>query len=72
MKQYYFTFSVTYQSYSQYYSGQASNVLIVTECGLKLQLPASRFRSFLTHTGIQGRFVLTTDANNKFVSLTKI
>jgi hypothetical protein len=72
MKQYFFTLSITYQAYLQHYSGQASNVLIVTECGLKLQLPASRLRPFLTHGGIQGRFVLSTDMNNKFVKLTKI
>jgi len=72
MNHYYFTISVTYQAYLQHYSGQASNVLIVTECGLKIQLPASRLRPFLTYGGIKGRFILATDSSNKFVELTKI
>jgi hypothetical protein len=72
MKQYAFSISISYQSYLRHYAGQASTVLVVTECGLKLQLAASRLRPFLTHAGIQGRFVLSTDVNNKFINLTKI
>ncbi|WP_141138435.1 DUF2835 family protein, partial [Vibrio sp. V05_P4A8T149] len=36
---------------------------------LRLQLPASRFRPFLSQIGVKGRFRLTTDQNNKFVKL---
>lgn len=72
MKQYTFSISISYQSYLQHYAGQAAKVLVVTECGLKLQLDASRLRPFLTHGGIKGRFVLSTDASNKFINLTKI
>ncbi len=69
MQNYYFYLSISYQAYLQHYSGAAANVLVVTDNGLRLQLPANRFRPFLTHAGISGRFCLTVDTDNKFVSL---
>ncbi len=72
MKQYYFSISVSYQSYLNHYSGAAANVLVITECGLRLQLPATRFRPFLTHSGIYGRFCLEVNEDNKFLNLYKI
>ncbi|PSD40987.1 DUF2835 family protein, partial [Vibrio sp. V02_P2A34T13] len=47
----------------------ASSVQVYTDQGLRLQLPASRFRPFLSQIGVKGRFRLTTDQNNKFVKL---
>ncbi|MCG9657724.1 DUF2835 domain-containing protein [Vibrio mediterranei] len=69
MKQYYFNLSISYQNYISHYTGYASSVLVVTDERLKLQLPASRFRPFLTQLGIKGRFRLITDQNNKFIRL---
>ncbi|AUB88013.1 DUF2835 domain-containing protein [Vibrio anguillarum] len=69
MKQYYFTLNISYQVYLAHYSGVASSVQVYTDQGLRLQLPASRFRPFLSQIGIKGRFRLTTDQNNKFVKL---
>lgn len=64
--------NVTYQAFLSHYSGAASTVLVVTEQGLKLQLPASRFRSFLTQLGVKGCFRLTTDQNNRFLNLEQV
>ncbi|AEH33265.1 DUF2835 family protein [Vibrio anguillarum] len=69
MKQYYFTLNISYQTYLAHYSGVASSVQVYTDQGLRLQLPASRFRPFLSQIGVKGRFRLTTDQNNKFVKL---
>ncbi|CED71464.1 DUF2835 domain-containing protein [Aliivibrio wodanis] len=71
-KFYYFRVNVSYQSFLSHYSGAASTVLVVTEQGLSLQLPASRFRSFLTQLGVKGRFRLTTDQNNRFLNLEQV
>lgn len=68
-KIYFFSLNISYQAYQAHYSGGANKVLVVTECGLKIQLPTSRFRPFLTHSGIQGRFQLTTDQDNRFLRL---
>ncbi|MBU2898869.1 DUF2835 domain-containing protein [Vibrio hepatarius] len=69
MYQYYFSLNISYQSFLAHYNGAASNVLVVTDQGLRLQLPATRFRPFLSQIGLNGRFRLTTDQNNKFIKL---
>lgn len=71
-KFYYFRVNVSYQAFLSHYSGSASTVVVLTEQGLKLQLPASRFRGFLTQLGVKGRFRLTTDQNNRFVNLEQV
>ncbi|KAB2824689.1 DUF2835 domain-containing protein [Aliivibrio finisterrensis] len=71
-KFYYFRMNVTYHAFLSHYLGVASTVMVMTEQGLKLQLPASRFRSFLTQLGVKGRFRLTVDQNNRFVNLEQV
>ncbi len=51
------------------YSGQARYVLVETVQGLKLQLPASNFRQFVSGEGIRGRFRVKIDQNNKIQQL---
>ncbi|WPC75299.1 DUF2835 domain-containing protein [Vibrio porteresiae] len=65
MNQYFFTLNISYQTFLSHYSGQASTVLVITENGLRLQLPAARLRPYLSQLGIRGRFRLITDQNNK-------
>ncbi|EEZ00089.1 hypothetical protein VOA_000137 [Vibrio sp. RC586] len=69
MNYYFFSLNISYQTFLAHYSGAASNVIVTTEQGLKLQLPATRLRPFLSHIGVKGRFRLTTDQNNRFVKL---
>ncbi|MGF1771263.1 DUF2835 domain-containing protein [Vibrio wakamikoensis] len=69
MKHYYFSLNISYQQYVTHYTGHAYSVLVCTDQGLRLQLPATRFRPFLTQLGLKGRFRLTTDQNNKFLRL---
>ena len=66
---YYFRLNIPYQTYVAHYTGVASAILVITENGLRLQLPAVRFRPFMNQLGLKGRFRLTTDQNNKFVKL---
>ncbi|USD42475.1 DUF2835 domain-containing protein [Vibrio sp. SCSIO 43135] len=69
MNQYYFSLNISYQNFVVHYSGAASQVQVITDNGLRLQLPATRFRPFLSQIGVKGRFRLTTDQNNKFLKL---
>ena len=69
MNHYYFNLNISYQHFLAHYGGAASHVLVVTDNGLRLQLPAFRFRPFLSQMGLKGRFRLTTDQNNKFIKL---
>ncbi|CAM4409018.1 DUF2835 domain-containing protein [Vibrio astriarenae] len=72
MNQYYFNLNISYQSFLQHYSGTASNVVVSTSTGMRIQLPASRFRPFLTQIGVKGQFRLITDQNNKFIKLERL
>lgn len=69
MKQYTFRLNITYQTFLQHYAGAASSVVVYSEQGLKLQIPASRLRPFLSQLGLRGRFRLVIDQDNKFVKL---
>jgi hypothetical protein len=71
-KHFFFKLQISQQQYLQYYQGTANAVRVVSESGQKVQFPAVRLRPFLTHTGIHGRFCLTIDSNNRFVSLKQI
>ena len=71
-QQFRFHLTVNQQEYIRYYQGAANNVRVVSECGRRLQFPASRLRPFITHTGISGRFQLTVDNENRFLNLQKI
>ncbi len=69
---YLFSLDISYQVFSQHYSGAASTVVVKTDNGLTLQLPASRLRPYLSQLGVKGRFRLTVDVNNRFKSLEQI
>ncbi|GAK83228.1 hypothetical protein JCM19238_776 [Vibrio ponticus] len=69
MNQYYFSLNIPYQTFLAHYNGAASSVMVTTDNGLRIQLPATRFRPFLSQIGLKGRFRLTTDQNNKFLKL---
>ncbi|MFB9134182.1 DUF2835 domain-containing protein [Vibrio sp. AK197] len=69
MNHYHFNLNISYQVFLAHYSGAASAVVVTTDQGLRLQIPASRLRPFLTQLGVKGRFRLTTNQQNKFLKL---
>ncbi|CAG9001316.1 MAG: hypothetical protein CENE_03334 [Candidatus Celerinatantimonas neptuna] len=72
MKQYFFNIHIYYDDFLRVYQGNAKNVVIKCDEGLIIQLPAHHFLPYVTQIGIRGRFILTTDNFNKFISLEKI
>ncbi len=54
------------------YEGQARFILVESEQGLKLQLPAANFRAYVNADGITGRFSVEIDVNNKILALRKL
>lgn len=72
MKQYLFNVSISYDDYLRVYQGSADHVIVTCDDGLTLQLPAERFRPFVSTLGIRGRFRLTTHDNNQFISLERL
>lgn len=72
MHRYTFNLHVSYNDFLQHYSGAASQILVRSDQGLRLQIPAGRMRPFLTQLGVKGRFRLTTDDSNKFVQIEQL
>lgn len=54
------------------YQGHAKYLLVYTDDGLKLQLPAVNFRPYVSDQGIQGRFGVTVDSHNRIIQLVKL
>ncbi|MDX2479674.1 MAG: DUF2835 domain-containing protein [Desulfuromusa sp.] len=71
-QQYYFRLQISQQEFLRYYQGTASSAKVISECGKRLHFPATRLRPFLSHTGINGRFLLTIDSNNRFINLQQL
>ena len=69
MRKFRFTVALSAQKTRAIYAGQARFILVETDQGLKLQLPAANFREYVTADGIQGRFDVKIDANNKILAL---
>ena len=67
-----FGLSVSYDDYLSFYQGIASRVRLRADNGQIIVFPASRLKPFLSHSGVHGRFVITYDENNKFVSLERV
>jgi hypothetical protein len=71
-RQFFFSVQISQQEFLKYYQGTADYALVTSECGHRLRFPALRLRPFLSQHGINGRFALTVDKDNRFVSLQRI
>ena len=54
------------------YAGEKRYILVNSDDGLKLQLPAANFRGFVGADGINGRFSVTIDDDNRIIELRRI
>ena len=64
-----FTLRLSRDALLRWYRGEASAVVVLSEEGVRLQLPAHSLRSFVTAEGISGRFALRYDRSGRQVSL---
>ena len=71
-RHYTFRLQISQQDFLRYYQGEAVAVQVVAECGRRLRFPASRLRPLLSTHGIRGRFRLTVDDRNRFLSIQKL
>jgi hypothetical protein len=69
---YRFNLQLSHNEITRYYQGTARDISVRADTGQQLRFAARHLRPFLTATGIQGRFLLTTDKNNQFQSLAKL
>ena len=72
MREYKFSMELSAQKTHRIYEGQARYIIVDSDEGLKLQLPAANFRPYVSQDGIRGRFSVRIDAANRIVALTKI
>jgi len=71
--QYVFSLSMSYQEYCDvYYNKGFQQVVVTTDNGTRVAIPAGRFIKFIDSQGIRGRFCLQVDENQKFVDLRRV
>jgi hypothetical protein len=56
----------------RYYEGTATMATVVADDGRRIRFPARHLRAFVTQTGIQGRFEMLLDKDNRFLSMKKL
>jgi hypothetical protein len=67
-----FTMALSAPKTHSIYRGQARYILVASDQGLKLQIPAANFRGYVTRDGIHGRFRVEIDAHNKILLLRRL
>ncbi len=67
-----FSLNISAEQYQSYYVGSARFVRVETDDGRSLKFPAAELRRFVTHDGIQGRFEITFDKQQKLLGLERI
>ncbi len=60
---------ISAEAYREMYRGVVRNVIARDLEGRRIQFPAMALRSFVTASGIQGRFVVRVDADNRLVDI---
>ena len=72
VKEYEFQLRVSPEEWMEYYRGTIRHVLVRATTGQSLQFPSSLLQQFVTHSGIRGRFRLTTDERGKCLELVRL
>lgn len=60
------------EEYKKLYAGVANQATTRARDGRTIRFPAKILQPFLTHSGVQGSFVITFDASNKFVGIDRL
>lgn len=69
---YFFSLKFPYAQCAALYDGTVPNVILMSENGVKVQVPANRVRKFVGAHGLHGRFRLVIDQSNKIKSFEQI
>jgi len=67
-----FKLNISRAAYLQYYRGRARSVVVISEDGRTVSFPANVLRRFLSHEGIQGKYVMHYDEHNRFAGIERI
>ncbi|SMF39990.1 Protein of unknown function [Alteromonadaceae bacterium Bs31] len=58
--------------YLKVYAGAAKSVHAISTDGRSIRFPAEILRKYVTHQGIDGRFAIYFDTNNRFQKIERI
>jgi hypothetical protein len=72
MHRYEFCVHLSPQEFLRVYQGAVSHLVVRATTGQRVQVPAGRFRPFVTPDGVSGRFVLTCDERHKCLDLQRV
>ena len=72
MHTFYFTLSLQYEFCERLYAPGINKVVITADNGKRVQLPVKNLRLHISSIGINGRFRLMIDENNKIKSFEKM
>lgn len=72
MRKYKFRLMLDVEQCLAFYQGLYTDVVVQAENGQTVQLPLRYFRPYISHAGVNARFVLTLTEQGKFSSLEKI
>ncbi|TQV80991.1 DUF2835 family protein [Exilibacterium tricleocarpae] len=64
--------AISAEEYQRLYRGAANAVVARARDGRRVRFPAHILRPFVTHTGIQGSFAITFDADNRYQAVERI
>ena len=64
--------NISTQDILQYYTGAVRNVSAMSIDGKRVQFPINILRPFITHTGINGRFIIAYSEKGKLQEISKI
>ena len=72
MRQYFFTLAVPYVQCENLYITGNNAVVLTADSGERIQLPTVNLRPYIDRQGLNGRFRLVIDNQNKVKSFDKI
>ena len=72
MRQFKFSLDLPAHKIERIYQGNARYILVESDEGMTLQLPAINFRDYVAADGIHGRFQLRIDDSNRIMSLRRL
>lgn len=72
MQTFYFTLSLKYELCERLYAPGINTAVMKAEDGKRIQIPVINLRPHVSPIGINGRFRLVIDSNNKITSFEKI
>ena len=67
-----FRLTLSAEEFLKYYRGAARSVVVTSDDGRSLKFPASALQKFVTNDGVQGRFTLIFDDDNKLAGIERI